>query len=146
MKEIILPFLGSLAPAILFNTSRKKLIWCGFSGVAGWVAYKLLLRITGDVVLSIFAGSIAIGLYSETMARILKTPATVYTLPGIYPIVPGVPAYYTIEFLVKHDLINAASTGLETIASAGAIAFGIMLMSAVFRLFSKATHGDSSPE
>lgn len=112
-------------------------MWTGLSGVTGWILYIWVLNTTGDVVLSVFAGSIAIGLYSEIMARVLKSPATIYSLCGIFPIVPGVPAYNTIEYLVKHDLIKAASTGIETIASAGAIAFGIMLMSAVFRFFAK---------
>ncbi|HHY24801.1 MAG TPA: threonine/serine exporter [Clostridiaceae bacterium] len=137
MKQIILAFFGSLAPSIFFNTSRKNLVWAGLSGVTGWILYIFVLNTTGDAVLSVFAGSLAIGMYSEIMARILKTPATIYSLSGIFPIVPGVPAYNTIEYLVKNDLINAASTGIETIASAGAIAFGIMLMSAAFRFFIK---------
>lgn len=137
MKQIILSFFGSLVPSIIFNASRKNLVWTGLSGVTGWILYIWVLNTTGDVVLSVFAGSIAIGLYSEIMARVLKSPATIYSLCGIFPIVPGVPAYNTIEYLVKHDLIKAASTGIETIASAGAIAFGIMLMSAVFRFFAK---------
>ena len=137
MKQIILSFVGSFAPAIFFNTSKRNLIWAGLSGVIGWIIYISIFVRTGNIVISVFAGALSIGVYSEIMARILKTPATVYTLPGIFPIVPGVPAYNTIEYLVKHDLEKAASTGIETIASAGAIAFGIMLMSAAFRFFTK---------
>ncbi|NMB97174.1 MAG: threonine/serine exporter [Clostridiaceae bacterium] len=137
MEHIILSFITSIAPAIVFNTSRRNLVWAGLSGVVGWIIYIFLFEKTGDIMLAAFGGALGIGLYSETMARILKTPATVYTLPGIFPIVPGVPAYNTIEYIVKRDLANAASTGLETLGSACTIAFGIMLASAVFRLYSR---------
>jgi len=137
MEQIILSFIISIAPAIVYNTSKRNLIWAGFSGVVGWIIYIFLFGKTGDTILAVFTGALGIGLYSETMARILKTPAIVYTLPGIFPIVPGVAAYNTIEYIVKRDFINAASTGLETIGSACAIAFGIMLASAFFRLYSK---------
>ncbi len=137
MEQIILSFITSIAPAVVFNTSKRNLIWSGFSGVVGWVIYIFLFEKTGDTILSVFAGALGIGIYSETMARVLKTPATVYTLPGIFPIVPGVPAYYTIEYIVKRNFINAAGTGLETIGSACAIAFGVMLASAVFRLYNR---------
>ena len=137
MEQIVISFIGSLAPAIYFNASKRNLIWAGLAGVAGWSIYILLFKNTGDIVLSAFVGALSIGLYSEIMARVLKTPATVYTLPGIFTIVPGVPAYNTIEYIVKHDLVKAGSTAIETIASAAAIAFGIMLMSAAFRLFTR---------
>lgn len=137
MEQIVLSFITSIAPAVVFNTSRRNLVWAGLSGVIGWIIYIFLFERTGDVILSVFAGALGIGIYSETMARFLKTPATVYTLPGIFPIVPGVPAYNTIEYIVKQDILNAVTTGLQTLGSSCAIAFGIMLASAVFRFYSR---------
>ncbi len=36
IKQIILAFLGSIFPVILFNIDRKKIIWTGFCGSLGW--------------------------------------------------------------------------------------------------------------
>ena len=75
----------------------------------------------------------AISLISEVMAKILKTPSTVFYIPSLFPIVPGIPAYYTVLYIIDKKIIDAAYKGLETLGSAGAIAFGILLISTIFR-------------
>jgi uncharacterized membrane protein YjjB (DUF3815 family) len=134
MKEIIAAFFGSIFPGILFNIDRRKLLWTGLSGAIGWMAYAWMLDVTGKIIFSTFFGAIFVGLYSESMARIMKSPATLFSISGIFPLVPGIGAYETVQFMVESKLSQAANKGLETIASAAAIAFGIMLMSAVFRI------------
>jgi uncharacterized membrane protein YjjB (DUF3815 family) len=84
-----------------------------------------------------FAGSFAVGIYSELMARKLKTPANQFSIPGIFPLVPGISAYNTIRYIVEQNENAAYSKGTLTIAVAGAIAFGIMLSSTTFRFVSK---------
>ncbi|TDT63678.1 threonine/serine exporter family protein [Fonticella tunisiensis] len=135
MKELILAFLGSFFPAVLFNIERKNLIWAGLSGAIGWGIYVLLYKITGGVVMAIFVGAVCVGIYGEAMARILKTPASVFTVPGIFPLVPGITAYNTVLAIVEDRIRDAYDKGIETIASAGAIAFGIILSTAVFKFF-----------
>lgn len=134
MREIIFAFIGSVCPGILFNIDRKKLLWTGLSGTLGWMAYIWTYGITGKTVFSTFIGAVIVGLYSESMARILKSPATVFSISGMFPLVPGIGAYTTVQFIVENKLSNAAGKGIETVASAAAIAFGIMLVSAVFRI------------
>ena len=71
---------------------------------------------------------------AEIFARVLKTPATVLLIIGIIPLVPGGGIYYTMEALVNGDMAMFARFGLETVASAGAIAVGSSLVSAVTRI------------
>ncbi len=134
MRELILAFFGSLCPAILFNVKKERFFWVGLSGAIGWAAFTGLGVITGQVVLPTFVGALFVGLYSETMARIIKTPALVFSVSGIFPLVPGLGAYQTVRFMVDGKLPDAASKGIETVASAGAIALGIMFMSALFKV------------
>lgn len=135
MIELLLAFAGSYCAGFLFNVKGWNLIWTGFSGMAGWMVYMLFDNLTGRVVLSIFAGAIAVGIFSETMARILKCPATVFSIPGIFPIVPGIAAYETIQFLLSNKLQEAGGKMVETFAGSAAIAFGILLVTAFFRLY-----------
>lgn len=130
----LLAFMGSLCPAVLFNADRKKFIWIGVSGSLGWLVYSHLFSITGQVILSTFAGALMVGIYSEVMARFLKSPATVFSVSGIFPLVPGIGAYQTVQLIVENHLSDAASKAIETVASAGSIALGIMLVSAFFRV------------
>ena len=129
----MLAFFGSLCPAILFNVDRKKFLWIGLSGSFGWLLYSWAYKISGQVVLSTFVGAVAVGIYSEIAARTLKSPATIFSISGIFPLVPGIGAYNTVQFMVENRLTEAAVSAVETLSSAGSIALGIMLISAVFK-------------
>jgi len=137
MIEYLLAFFGSFFAAILFNVSKKNLLWAGFSGMAGWIAYDCFFSQTGNTAMATFAGAIAVGVFSEFMARKIKVPATIFSVSGIFPIVPGISAYNTVQAIVENNLAIAGAKAVETITGAGALAFGIMTVTAVFRVFSK---------
>ncbi len=133
MIEIFLAFLGSYCPAVLFNIERKNLFWAGLCGAAGWTAYKTAYTFMENSMLSVFIAAIVISVMSEAMAKIFKTPSTVFYIPSLYPIVPGISAYHTVLYIIDKRITEATYKGLETLGSAGAIAFGILLVSTVFR-------------
>lgn len=133
MKDLVLAFLGSYCPAILFNIERKNLIWAGLCGATGWTAYRSVLLLAKSEVFAVFIAAIVISLISEVMAKLLKTPSTVFYIPSLFPIVPGISAYYTVLYIIDKKIIEATYKGLETLGSAGAIAFGILLVSTIFR-------------
>lgn len=132
--DFLLAFTGSFCAGFLFNIRGRNLLWAGLSGMSGWVVYISIITLTGHLFSSVFAGAIAVGVFSEIMARVLKMPATVYSIPGIFPLVPGIAAYETIQFLLSDKLQEAGGKIVETLAGAGAIAFGIFLVTAFFRM------------
>ncbi|HHV30546.1 MAG TPA: threonine/serine exporter [Clostridium sp.] len=134
MREILLAFIGSICPGVIYNVEKRNLIWVGFCGMLGWITYRTFNELAESVVLASFLGAVVVGIYSESVARLLKAPATVFSVPGIIPLVPGIGAYNTIQHIAENQLYEAASKGIETMSCAGAIAFGILLTSAVFRL------------
>lgn len=135
--QLIMAFVGSVCAGILFNVRKEKLFWTGLSGALGWLSYSLFHTATGTVIIPIFMGAVAVGLYSESAARLLKTPVTVFSISGIFPLVPGVTAYTAIQFLVENRLEEAAGKIVETLGSAFAIAFGLMLITGIFRFASR---------
>lgn len=137
MVEIFLAFLGSICPGVIYNVEKRNLMWVGFGGMLGWITYRTFNEITKSLVLASFLGAVIVGIYSESVARLLKAPATIFSVPGIIPLVPGIAAYSTIQHVAENQLYEAASKGIETISGAGAIAFGILLASAVFKLTKK---------
>ena len=137
IKQIVLAFFGSIFPVILFNIDRRKIIWTGFCGAIGWATYLVVFGIRGSSVLASFAGTFAVGIYSEFMARRLKTPAIQFSIPGMFPLVPGITAYNTVSCIVEQNYSLAYSKGMETLAVGGAIAFGIMLSSTTYRFITK---------
>lgn len=132
--EFLLALTGSICAGVLFNIRSWKLLWAGIAGMAGWIVYITVYDAFGQLFFSVFTGAMAVGIFSEVMARILKKPATFFTIPGIFPLVPGIAAYETIQFLLNGKLQEAGGKMFETLAAAAAIAFGIFLATAFFRL------------
>lgn len=137
MQQILLAFFGSIFPAILFNIDRKKLIWAGISGALAWVVYLGVYTYTRGVVLGTFAGAFVVGIYSEIMARLIKAPGMQFSIPGIFPLVPGVMAYNTVIYVVEGNYDKAFVNATQTVVVAGAIAFGIMIAATTYRFFVK---------
>ena len=101
-------------------------------GVGGPVC--LLCAFTGSDIVQYFAGAVAVALYAEVMARLLKAPATGFLVVGILPFVPGGGIYYTMEYCLSGNTQLFLSTGIHTFGVAGAVAVGLLLASSLVRL------------
>ena len=71
---------------------------------------------------------------AELFARIFKVPATVFIIVGIIPMVPGGGMYYTMDALVSGNMPLFVEKGMQTAASAGAIAVGCSLVTSLARI------------
>lgn len=136
-KMILLAFCGSIFPVVLFNIDRKKIFFAGIGGALGWIVYSIFLDKTGSCVMGSFFGALMVTTYSELMARIIKTPASMFYVPGIFPLVPGITAYSTINLLAQKNFNAAENQGMLTLSIAAAIGLGITLSSTVASYVSK---------
>lgn len=138
IKYFFLAFIGSIAPALVLNIERRILLWAGLGGALGFcVALSFNPSSLSFSIPQIFCGTVVVGLYSELMAKYKKTPSTVFLIPGIFPLVPGIAAYQAMQSLVENNTQQATSYALNTIFKAFTIAFGIMIVTALFRFFRK---------
>lgn len=134
IKYFILSFLGSFAPSMIMNIEKSLLLWAGLGGALGYCIPYLFGTSASLSIAQTFAGALIVGIYSELMAKYHETPATAFSVPGIYPLVPGIAAYQTMQSIVENRIQEAVVYGINTTVKAFAIAFGIMLVSALFRL------------
>lgn len=126
--------LATLGFGILFNIKGKNLIFASIGGAITWYVYLLVLNNTGATLAALLIASISAGIYSEIMARILKTPVTIFSICAIIPLVPGGGMYYTMLASVQGNITKFLSTGINTFSSAGAIAVGILVASSFTKL------------
>lgn len=126
--------LATLGFGVLFNIKGKNLIFASIGGAITWFLYLLSKSYTSSDIISLFYASVAAGLYSELMARFLKSPVTSFSICSVIPLVPGGGMYYTMLESVRGNVNNFLSTGLNTLSSAGAIAAGILLASSITKL------------
>ena len=112
---------------------KRMLLLASLGGAVGWCVYLLCGWLQNDITQS-FAAILAVAAYSEIMARLQKSPATVYLIVGLIPLVPGGGIYYTMEYCINGDMMNFMNTGIHTLGIAGALAIGILLVSACVRI------------
>lgn len=127
-------FIATFAFAIIFNIKGKNLIFAAIGGGLGWFFYLISLQSHMSITLSFFNGAVACAIYSEIMARVLKTPVTTFIVCAIIPLVPGGGMYYTMLETTKGDINKSLSTGLNTLTIAGVIAIALVLVSSITKL------------
>ena len=138
--QLATAFTGSIGFALLFNVPAAHLMPAGFGGFLGWAAYLLLgLWYQGDV-LRFFAASIAFTLYAESLARIKKTPSTVFLVPAAIPLVPGASLYRSMRFTVDGAWMDFMNQIVYTLFLASAIAGGIVCGMTLVHVLEKVMH------
>ncbi|MEA4805950.1 threonine/serine exporter family protein [Acetobacterium wieringae] len=130
-------FGASLAFAIVFNIPRNKLLLSALGGLLGQLVYVVFqLFISNDVILYLLA-TIAISLYAEVLARLTKSPTTIYLAVALIPLVPGGGIYYTMLYFINGEMDLGITTGVHTLLISGALAVGIIMISSTVNLVRK---------
>lgn len=126
--------IATLSFSILGNVRGKNLIFSSLGGGFTWFFYLLSSHyLTSSSLLCFFTASVFASIYSEVMARVLKTPATTFIIYSIIPLVPGWGMYNTMLQSIQGHINESLSTGLNTLEIAGTIAVGIFLVSSIFK-------------
>ena len=133
--QLLACMVGCLGFSILFNIHGPGGLLCTLGGVLTWATYMIVIALGGSDILGYLWATIFASVYSEVMARIRKYPAISYLVVSIFPLIPGASVYYTMTHAVKGDMASFADMGMRTIAIAGAIAVGILLVSTAFRIW-----------
>lgn len=121
--------LATMGYAVFFHLPKKLLVYAGLTGAIGWMVNVLLTQADSSIAFANLAAAIAVAVMSEFFSRISKNPVTMFVIPGILPITPGYSLYMTMYYFTQNRIEDALSKGLQTLAIAGAIAIGIMLVS-----------------
>ncbi len=130
-------FFATAGFAVLFHLPRKYMIQAGLTGSIGWFIYLLMMNLCKDGALANFTATIIVALTSHILARVLKTPVTMFLIPGIIPMVPGAGMYQIVQNVLNNTLGQAAYYFVETMKMAGAIALGIFIVDTLFRIQQK---------
>ena len=135
--QLATAFLAAWGFAMLFGLRRRFLLPASLGGLLCWGVYIGMDAWLSMVFLSCLSAAAFAVIYAEVLARRLKTPATLFVVPAILPLVPGGSLYYTMENAVHGRLDAARSFGQQTLVSALAIAAGISFVVALRELQSR---------
>ena len=129
--QMIAAFFAVVLFSITLEVNKKFIFFAGISGMLGWITY-LICREYGinDIICYMISG-IVIALVSYIFSIIFKVVVTIFLIPGILPIVPGVAIYRTVYYLIMNDIANTRHYLIQTILISGSIAIAIFLVESI---------------
>lgn len=142
IRQFIFSLLSTIGFAVLFSIPKDSIFKSGIVGALGWVIFYITSISFESNIAGTFFAAMTVGVLGELLARYYKKPATVYTIPGIVPLVPGAGMYYTMLALVENDFFLAANKGTETFFVAAAISIGIIISTSLSRSIKRVKHKD----
>lgn len=114
----------------------RKYIWYGsVIGALGWMIYLLMCGAGYSVVVSNFIAALGISFGAQILARICKTPVTLFHIAGIMPLVPGAGMYRIVYSTLTADTDMVTFYINQTLQIAGVISIAIFLVDVVFKQF-----------
>lgn len=140
--ELLTAFAGALGFSVLFNIKKDKLFLAAFGGFLGWAVYLLCSLFVKQEAIRYLIASMIVTVYAETMARRKRTPATIFVVPGIVPMVPGGSLYYTMRYMVEGNQEAFRHQSIHTLLLAGAIAGGILCAMTIWRIIARLTKAE----
>lgn len=138
ISHFIYSLFGTVGYAIYFQVPIRLLPSLGFIGGSGWVLYIIMTeQLAIGSSSANLCSALLVALLSELAARATKNPVTMFVIPGIIPLVPGYTLYKTIYYISQNNMDLGLASGLSALASAGAIAIGVMLISSFGKISMK---------
>lgn len=138
--QVIGAFVAVITVATILSIPRKFLFTAGCISAFSWFVYLICRDFNVGVAMSTLAATLAIALVSHILARIKKAPVTIFLIPGILPLVPGINTYRIGYFLIQDDGAQASYYFNLTLQVAGMIAIGIFIMDTFFRIMNTLIH------
>ena len=124
--EAMAAFAGTVGFAILFCVPGIYRVACGLIGMAGWLFYLLLTHVGLPAPYATFFASFLVVLTSRYVAVLKKSPATVFMVAGLFPLIPGAGFYWTAYYLVSGETATAGTTGFGAIKAVIGLVLGIV--------------------
>lgn len=133
--QLVAAGLATFGFAFIFRVPRQNILYCCLGTVLCWGVYLLCLPVFGDgFAAQAVAAAFGAG-YAELMARLTRTPATVYIMPTLIALIPGRGLYCTMEAMVRGSQSEVLQWGTSTAISALALAVGIVAVAALLSSF-----------
>ena len=135
MITVLWIFLATLALGVRFNIPRSALVFSAAIASSCFGVVLLLQNLGAQEAESAFVGAFLVAMSSEILARFLRVPSPVLSIPGVIPLVPGSVAYRAVIHLVKGEQVQGLETSVKVVLTAVGIASGLLLASALGRRF-----------
>ena len=134
LLQALASLLAIITFLIVLNVQRSMLIPGGILGMAVWLLY-LLLKGPTNVIVATFVAAIVGSCISQVLSIIYKTPAVVFILAILAPLVPGYISYRTTAFFVTGNYSQAMVHATLVVILALVISIGMASGTVALKLY-----------
>ncbi|MCQ2095544.1 MAG: threonine/serine exporter family protein [Bacteroidaceae bacterium] len=144
-------FFGTMGFAVIFGVPARHYVSCAVVASLGWVLYLALYRHTMlGIPVSTFFATVLVAALARAAARLCQTPATIFIITGIFPMVPGGGLFWTTYYTVSSQLHESFAVGFMSVKVTIAIVLGIVFVNELpkrlFRSFKRRSVNSTSKE
>lgn len=129
--HFIAAFIAVISFGVNLEIPKKHLIVVGIVGALGWITYIICDYFKLQNVLSYFISALVVAILSLILSKLLNAVSTIFLIPGILPIVPGIAMYKMIYSLINNNLQESVYQLLQAILITGGIALAIFITESI---------------
>ena len=122
-----------LGIAVIFDVPPKKMLWAIIGSIISCIIMLIGDKYGLDPLLTNMLATALPCVYCEMMARLLKTPTTVFMIPSLLPLVPGSRLYYTMFYLFSGEQQLFLDNMLIAVKICTGIAMAIIVVTGAMR-------------
>lgn len=118
---------------VIFDVPPKKMLWAMIGSIISCVIMLTGDKYGLDPLLTNMLATAVPCVYCEIMARVLKTPTTIFMIPTLLPLVPGSRLYYTMFYLFSGEQELFLENMLVAVKICTGIAMAIIVVTGAVR-------------
>jgi len=122
----LLGVVATLGFAIWFNVPKDALARVAAVGSLGYITRRTFVDLHFSPASSSFWAALCIGLVGYFIARRNDEPRVILSIPGIIPLVPGIPAYNALVSFFDGDISKGLENAVRATMIIGALAAGLI--------------------
>lgn len=119
---------ATLGFALFFDVRKGLLAQATLGGFLTEGIYLLGTTMVDNVFVPCLVASVFAALYAEALARIFRTPTSVFFIISVIPLIPGRVLFYAMKYAVQVHWAECAEFALLTFQYVAAIAIGITVV------------------
>jgi len=129
--QVVAAAFASACYAVSTNIPRLRILTAGLAGGVGWLTHLLTIKIWNAPLVTTFVAAFIVGIVGWGLARWQHSPITLYILPGVLPLLPGITIYQGMLALTENRTVDGLVLLIQATFLGGALAAGVALSNSI---------------
>jgi uncharacterized membrane protein YjjP (DUF1212 family) len=139
-------FVAAACHGVASFMPRYAILTAGLTGGCGWLIYLTIDRWSSAALIATFMAAFAVGGLGWALAHWQHSPTTLYILPGIFPLLPGLTIYQGMLQLAQNQNTEGTLLLVQALFSGGALAAGVALSNSLMPVMWRSRRKPKKPE